>query len=447
MYTFAQKKNQSQKEVTLNIYRSNQAAFSKSHPIHPILNSQPTIGDQAVQKLFKQAKPDGLGIPSSIKEVTCLDHDFSPVLARSKSPASVQAKLKVNAPGDIYEQEADRIADQVLSTPMHSAGNGALPRIQHFLGQPIRYKEAAPKSVDQALASPGKPLEPMLLQDMEQRFGYDFSRVRVHSGSVAEQSAQDMNAHAYTVGSDVIFGAGRFAPETHEGRRLIAHELAHVVQRRNFILPYRPKTAFHFNQKDFEDKPDQGRLKEDSFDYKKNKGKKPWIEFIIIDFTSKEKDIYGNEYWVGTASVKYYKNSAKLDDFSFDVAGGSKELGITDRGNFTVYRIEGIGYNSGLFSGIEGVNYDISEREGPGMRYSKNFIANMSFAIFFNKGEALHVGPLDISSHGCVHVPKGYNYEHIKQVNYHSVIGHTKVIVNYRKFKMIFGYPPKLAPN
>jgi hypothetical protein len=65
---------------------------------------------------------------------------------------------------------------------------------------------------------------------MEQRFGHDFSRVRVHVGSAAEQSAREVSARAYTVGSDVVFGAGAFAPRTREGQRLIAHELTHVVQ-------------------------------------------------------------------------------------------------------------------------------------------------------------------------------------------------------------------------
>ena len=65
---------------------------------------------------------------------------------------------------------------------------------------------------------------------MEPRFGYDFSRVRVHSGTAAEQSARDVKAHAYTAGHAMVFGAGQFAPESQAGRRLIAHELAHVVQ-------------------------------------------------------------------------------------------------------------------------------------------------------------------------------------------------------------------------
>ena len=64
---------------------------------------------------------------------------------------------------------------------------------------------------------------------MEPHFGYDFSRVRVHSDPVARQSARDVNAEAYTVGDNVVFGGGGFMPATHEGRRLLAHELTHVI--------------------------------------------------------------------------------------------------------------------------------------------------------------------------------------------------------------------------
>lgn len=147
-----------------------------------------------------------------------------------KQRLGLQTKLKVNEPGDIYEQEADRIADQVMATPAPHAVSNAPPRIQRFAGQPAGQAEAAPASVNQALSSPGRPLEPALRQDMEQRFGYDFSRVRVHSGAAAEQSARDVNAHAYTVGHDIVFGAGKFALATPAGRRLLAHELAHTVQ-------------------------------------------------------------------------------------------------------------------------------------------------------------------------------------------------------------------------
>ena len=96
--------------------------------------------------------------------------------------------------------------------------------------EPSGQPSAAPAGVDRALADPGTPLEPALRQQMEQRFGHDFSRVRVHVGPAAEQSARDLNATAYTLGRDVVFGASRFEPQTQQGQRLIAHELTHVVQ-------------------------------------------------------------------------------------------------------------------------------------------------------------------------------------------------------------------------
>jgi hypothetical protein len=167
-------------------------------PLHPVLELQQTIGNQAVLQLFRSG--------------------------------AIQAKLTINQPGDPYEQEADRIANQVLAVPAPPAVSGAPPSIQRLSGQSNGQMHAAPASVDHALASPGKPLEPALRQDMEQRFGQDFSRVRVHFDGVAEQSARDVNANAYTAGDNIVFGAGRYAPASPNGRRLIAHELTHVVQ-------------------------------------------------------------------------------------------------------------------------------------------------------------------------------------------------------------------------
>lgn len=150
--------------------------------------------------------------------------------AECSSKKLLQTKLAIGASNDPLEQEADRVADQVLSGPSNPAVRSAPPHIQRFTGHATGHADMAPTSVDRILASPGRPLNPALQQDMEQRFGYDFSRVRVHSGGAAEQSALDVNAHAYTVGRDIVFAAGRFAPGTHEGRRLLAHELTHVVQ-------------------------------------------------------------------------------------------------------------------------------------------------------------------------------------------------------------------------
>ena len=178
----------------------------------PHYSSVLPLGQPIVQR--KSACPCGGGCPAC------------------QSKPAIQTKLSISAPGDIYEQEADRIADQVLATPAHPAVRGASPHIQRFTGQPTGQTDSVPVSVDSVIATPGRPLDPMLLQDMEQRFGHDFSRVRVHSGAAAERSARDVNAHAYTVGHDVVFAAGRYSPGTRDGRRLIAHELTHVVQQR-----------------------------------------------------------------------------------------------------------------------------------------------------------------------------------------------------------------------
>ena len=98
--------------------------------------------------------------------------------------------------------------------------------------------QSAGASVERVLASAGRPLDLALRDEMEQRFGHDFSQVRVHSDQAADQSAREVDAHAYTVGQDIVFAASQFAPGTLDGRRLIAHELAHVVQQRaGRVLP------------------------------------------------------------------------------------------------------------------------------------------------------------------------------------------------------------------
>ena len=89
---------------------------------------------------------------------------------------------------------------------------------------------SVPPSVHEVLRSPGQPLDPAARSFMEPRFGHDFAKVRVHTDAQAIQSAREVHAHAYTVGNDVVFAEGQYAPASPEGRRLLAHELNHVVQ-------------------------------------------------------------------------------------------------------------------------------------------------------------------------------------------------------------------------
>jgi uncharacterized protein DUF4157 len=87
-----------------------------------------------------------------------------------------------------------------------------------------------PAIVHDTLGASGQPLAPSTRTFMESRFGHDFSQVRVHTDARAAESARAVNARAYTVGRNVVFGTGQYAPEAAEGKRLLAHELAHVVQ-------------------------------------------------------------------------------------------------------------------------------------------------------------------------------------------------------------------------
>lgn len=142
----------------------------------------------------------------------------------------LQRKLTIGPTNDPLEQEADRVADQVTAAPRYSAISGTPLRIQCHPTNAIEGTATLPASVNRVLATSGRSLEPALRQEMEQRFGYDFSRVRVHSDAAAAQSARDVSANAYTVGQSIVFGASQFAPATPSGRRLLAHELTHVVQ-------------------------------------------------------------------------------------------------------------------------------------------------------------------------------------------------------------------------
>lgn len=158
----------------------------------------------------------------------------------------LQAKLAVSQPDDLYEQEADHVAEQVMRMPALTvqrtcaAGGPTCPTCKKNEDDQelVQRKTAAlaTSSTDSVpdnflhSLGPGQPLDSATRAFFEPRFGHDFSRVRVHVDATAGQSVRDVNAHAYTVGHDMVFGAGRFVPGTQAGRRLIAHELTHVVQ-------------------------------------------------------------------------------------------------------------------------------------------------------------------------------------------------------------------------
>ena len=191
---------------------------------HPILQLQRTIGNRRVTELIhaKRLTPQG----------TIL---------------GLQRKLTVGAADDPYEQEADRVASQVMRMPEPTvqrtcapcAVGGTLCSKCETEEKPLvqRRTELAADITEtsvsddflQSLGS-GSPLDAATRAFFEPRLGVDFSHVRVLTDSRAAESARAVNAVAYTVGRDVVFGTSQYAPTSPDGRKLLAHELAHVVQ-------------------------------------------------------------------------------------------------------------------------------------------------------------------------------------------------------------------------
>jgi hypothetical protein len=156
---------------------------------------------------------------------------------RTQAATNLQPKLTVNEPGDAFEQEADRVADQVMrmadpnppADPPATAKPDSTQRLQRRADD-SHGPASAPPIVHDVLRSPGQPLDAPTRAFMEPRFGHDFGDVRVHVGGKADESAKAVRALAYTVGRDIVFGADRYKTSTTEGRRLLAHELTHTMQ-------------------------------------------------------------------------------------------------------------------------------------------------------------------------------------------------------------------------
>ncbi len=221
-------------------------AFESLHGLNPILGLQRKIGNQATQQLMREYA-EGRPALSSGASVPHLDPTINRIPERPVTAGVLQTKLTINQPGDAYEQEADRVAAQVMRMPEPTlqracACGGECPDCKAAQtggeGERLQTKPvpggtgsvAAPSSVHEVLRSSGRPLSAQTRAYMEPRFGQDFSRVRAHDDPKAAESARQVNARAYTVGRNIVFGSGEYAPGTRQGLGLIAHELTHVIQ-------------------------------------------------------------------------------------------------------------------------------------------------------------------------------------------------------------------------
>jgi predicted SprT family Zn-dependent metalloprotease len=212
--------------------------------------------DKAENITVRAAKPgiswDFSKIPLFAPDRASRPQPSSPVAATPR-PGTIQTKLVVGPINDPLEHEADRVADRVMRIPASSVSLSATPtRLSRKCaaceeegqvlqtkgaGSPLTATSEAPDVVHDVLRSPGQPLDPGIRTFFEPRFGHDLSAVRVHTDAKSAQSARSVNALAYTVGHDIVFDTGQYTPTASESRRLIAHELAHVVQQTGVSNP------------------------------------------------------------------------------------------------------------------------------------------------------------------------------------------------------------------
>jgi hypothetical protein len=173
------------------------------------------------------------------------DFDFAKIAVNG---APLQRKLAVGDANDPSEAEAeaDRVAERVIrmqdvAPPVSANAGGILRRkcatCENENESKVQRKATggsdmaeAPPIVHDVLSSSAQPLDAATRAFMEPRFGHDFSKVRIHADDNAARSAKAVNARAYTVGRDVVFGQGHYAPHTATGRNLLAHELTHAIQ-------------------------------------------------------------------------------------------------------------------------------------------------------------------------------------------------------------------------
>ncbi|MCT7967805.1 DUF4157 domain-containing protein [Laspinema sp. D1] len=164
----------------------------------------------------------------------------------------IQAKLTVGAAGDKYEQEADRVARQVVNrihapqVNLNSSQSNPVQRkisIQAFGGEGGDVSSEWESELNRARGG-GQPLSPSLREPMEREFGADFSGVRVHTGAKADGLAKSIQAKAFTKGQDVFFRQGAYESGSRGGQELMAHELTHVVQQNGGVVRRSSSTEF-----------------------------------------------------------------------------------------------------------------------------------------------------------------------------------------------------------
>ncbi|MCT7997461.1 eCIS core domain-containing protein [Laspinema olomoucense] len=179
----------------------------------------------------------------------------------------IQAKLTVGAAGDKYEQEADRVARQVVNrihapqVNLNSSESNPVQRkisIQALGGEGGDVSSEWESELNRARGG-GQPLSPSLREPMEREFGADFGGVRVHTGAQADALSRSIQAKAFTTGQDVFFRQGAYEPCSSGGQELLAHELTHVVQQQPTILRTKIEEGTRRNQEELQNHDSRDR--------------------------------------------------------------------------------------------------------------------------------------------------------------------------------------------
>ncbi len=212
------------------------------------LQTKSRLQDNSPEK-FSDSKLSTPNLQTRAK-LTQYGHNLNKITISSHQ-SSLQAKLTIGKPGDKYEQEADKVSDQVMnmSQPLQRQEKGdeqmqMKPEIQRQEMPEEEEEKVQAKSdnsntnlegLEQQLSNSkggGNNLSDEARAFMEPRFGTDFSNVKVHTDNSAVQMNQGIQAQAFTHGQDIYFNSGKYSPDTNEGKSLLAHELTHVVQQR-----------------------------------------------------------------------------------------------------------------------------------------------------------------------------------------------------------------------
>jgi uncharacterized protein DUF4157/lysine-specific metallo-endopeptidase family protein len=239
MRTFAQKTKATQQTLSAKPKATGREYVGQSHEVNSILHLQRTIGNQAVQRMLHTHNEEvNAGLTSTA--LPHYGHDFARIPVYPPKAVTLQTKLAINKPGDEYEQEADRLAEQVMRMPVGCSCHDEVRRqVDHERDEDEIQRAASGASVSRPLSAGeirglgvGTPLATDTRRFFEPRLGADLSGVRVHAGDRAGDMARRVGARAFTYRQDIVFAPGEYRPQTSEGRRLLAHELAHTLQHR-----------------------------------------------------------------------------------------------------------------------------------------------------------------------------------------------------------------------